>query len=537
MTDSAEPVKTPPPVVFAGLLGKLASNPAAAGPRRLWTFLGAVLLLRCLVLAALPLDLSGDEAYYWDWGRNLDWGYFSKPPGIAWLMALAGKLGGDTTFGVRLFAALLGSGALAMVTLLAWRLYGFAAAMAAGLVFAATPASAALSLILTIDAPLAFFWAASLYLFWRLAESDSSSPAWAAALCLALSCGVLAKQMMLLFHPLAVLHLALSKGQRGQLRRPALWIALALSLAALLPTLWWNHNNGWITYKHTLHHFEGGGVSPLQQVGRWFEFVGSQLGIITPVLWVLMLALAVGMALQWGKLADRERFLWIFGAPGLLVVLLMGFRQRLNPNWPAVFYLSMLVMMAGWAAGAWRLDGWLESWRRAFLPGVRLALGLCVATHLAVLALSMGLLKLPGLDPTIRVRGWSRMAADIHKARMAAPEGASLPVITQSHRYIASALAFYLPGQPRVYIYNPDPGAIRSQYDLWPGPAAHVGKDAWLVIQGGPEEIQAGLTNLFESVAVESVFRYPGQSSGLRVVTLALGKNLRRWPSLDDTRN
>ena len=42
-----------------------------------------------LLMLLLPLDLSGDEAYYWDWGRNLDWGYYSKPPGIAWLMAPA----------------------------------------------------------------------------------------------------------------------------------------------------------------------------------------------------------------------------------------------------------------------------------------------------------------------------------------------------------------------------------------------------------------------------------------------------------------
>lgn len=537
MTESAEPTKLAFPKRLWGALAKLCSAPEASRPRYFWGFVGAVFALRCLVLAILPLDLSGDEAYYWDWGRNLDWGYFSKPPGIAWLMALAGKLGGDTTFGIRFFAVLLGTGALAMVMLLAWRLYGFAAGMLAGLIFAMTPASAALSLILTIDAPLAFFWAASLFLFWRLAESDCRSPVLAAALCLTLACGVLSKQMMLLFHPLALLHLAFSKSQRGVLRRPALWIALAVSLAALLPTVWWNHNNGWITYKHTLHHFEGGGVSPLQQLGRWFEFVGSQLGMVTPILWVLILSLAAGMALQWRRLADRERFLWIFGAPGLLVVLLMGFRQRLNPNWPAVFYISTLVMMAGWAAGAWHLDGRLERWRRAFRPGVQLAIGLCAATHLAVFSLSMGLLKLPGLDPTTRIRGWSRMAADIHKARTAAAGGADMPVITQSHRFMASELAFYLPDQPRVYIYNSEPGSIRSQYDMWPGPTAHLGKDAWLVIQGGPDELQAGLTNLFESVTVASVFRYPGQSSGLRAVTLALGKNLRQWPSLDDARN
>lgn len=519
---------------LGGVWGGLGSAPEVLRLRVFCWFVGGVFAVRCLVLLALPLDLSGDEAYYWDWGRRLDWGYYSKPPGIAWLMALAGKIGGDTTVGIRLFAALLGTGALALTMSLAWRLYGFAACMTTGLVLALTPASAALSLILTIDAPLVFCWAASLYAFWRLIESESRSPGWAALLGLALAGGVLSKQMMLVFHPLALLCLALSKYWKPQLRRPALWAALLGSLTALLPTLWWNHQNGWITYQHTLHHFEAGGVSPLKQIGRWFEFVGSQIGILTPVLWILLMALAVAAPRHWGRLADRERFLWIFGAPALLAILALGLRQRLNPNWPAVFYLSMVVLLVGWAAGSWRVEGKLDGWRRAFNPGVKLALGLCVATHLGVVALSMGFVGLPNFDPTARVRGWSLLAREIHKARIAIPGGTNLPIIAQSHRYMASELAFYLPDQPRVHLHNPTPGSIRSQYDLWQGPTAHLGGDALLVVQGGPEDLQAGLTNLFESVSVQSVVQQPGPSGRGRSVTLVLGKTLRHWPSMYD---
>ena len=52
--------------------------------------IAAVFIIRFLVLLTAPIDLSGDEAYYWEWGRHLDWGYFSKPPLIGWLMGLAG---------------------------------------------------------------------------------------------------------------------------------------------------------------------------------------------------------------------------------------------------------------------------------------------------------------------------------------------------------------------------------------------------------------------------------------------------------------
>ena len=47
-------------------------------------------LLRLLYLACnCPLDLSPDEAHYWDWSRHLDWSYYSKGPGVAWLIRLS----------------------------------------------------------------------------------------------------------------------------------------------------------------------------------------------------------------------------------------------------------------------------------------------------------------------------------------------------------------------------------------------------------------------------------------------------------------
>ena len=51
--------------------------------RRVLILLMIVLILRMLYVAIVPLDLAPDEAYYWDWSRQLDWGYYSKPPMVA----------------------------------------------------------------------------------------------------------------------------------------------------------------------------------------------------------------------------------------------------------------------------------------------------------------------------------------------------------------------------------------------------------------------------------------------------------------------
>ena len=51
-------------------------------PARCRAILAALLLLGFLghlryLTNNCPIDLSGDEAHYWDWSRHLDWSYYS----------------------------------------------------------------------------------------------------------------------------------------------------------------------------------------------------------------------------------------------------------------------------------------------------------------------------------------------------------------------------------------------------------------------------------------------------------------------------
>src|SRR3954465_9441892 len=72
----------------------------------------AVLLTAGLTLARLvalfrtPLNLYPDEAQYWLWSRTLDFGYYSKPPMVAWAIWATTHMGGDSEALVRLSAPL-----------------------------------------------------------------------------------------------------------------------------------------------------------------------------------------------------------------------------------------------------------------------------------------------------------------------------------------------------------------------------------------------------------------------------------------------
>ena len=68
---------------------------------RLLVCLGALLALRLAAVYAAKTDLVLDEAQYWTWSRELAFGYFSKPPMIAWVIRGTSEICGNSEACVR----------------------------------------------------------------------------------------------------------------------------------------------------------------------------------------------------------------------------------------------------------------------------------------------------------------------------------------------------------------------------------------------------------------------------------------------------
>src|SRR4051794_35976323 len=112
-----------------------------------------------------PADLSGDEAQYWDWSRNLDWSYYSKGPLVAYIIRASTSLFGNTMPGVRYPAILFGVGTSILTYLLTRRLFGSERlALAAVLLNHIPPIFAAGSFLMTTAPPMFFCWALATYL-------------------------------------------------------------------------------------------------------------------------------------------------------------------------------------------------------------------------------------------------------------------------------------------------------------------------------------------------------------------------------------
>ncbi|MCU0889299.1 MAG: glycosyltransferase family 39 protein [Rubritepida sp.] len=169
-------------------------------------------------------DLYADEAQYWVWAQDLRFGYFTKPPLIAWLIAGTTALCGDGEGCIRLSSPLLHAGTALLLGAVAARLFGTAAALWTAAVYATLPAVSISSAIVSTDAGLLTAWAAALYALVRL--RDGAGLAWWVVLGASLGAGFLAKYAMVGFLGGLTLTLMLDRAARDTLLRgpgPVCW--------------------------------------------------------------------------------------------------------------------------------------------------------------------------------------------------------------------------------------------------------------------------------------------------------------------------
>src|SRR5947199_4574031 len=105
--------------------------------RSVWLFIIALTATRLSLLATT--DLEFDEAYYWMWSERLAPAYFSKGPGIAFVIRASTALFGANEFGVRFFSPVLAAGTSLLLFYFAKRLFGTNAALWAVIAANVTP--------------------------------------------------------------------------------------------------------------------------------------------------------------------------------------------------------------------------------------------------------------------------------------------------------------------------------------------------------------------------------------------------------------
>lgn len=495
--------------------------------KRFWWLVAAVFVARIgvMLLFVNGVDLAGDEAYYWDWGRRPDWCYYSKPPMIGWMMGVIGWLTGNAEWGIRFAALLLGTTTLVIIHRIALVLFDARTAFLTAVLVLLTIANAGLNLLLTIDAPLLLCWTLGLLLFWFAAQKPACGTRWI-ALALVIGLGTLSKQMMLAFPALMLVFAAVSREDRALLRNPRLWAAIVLGMAFIIPVLLWNREHGWITLEHTKHHFDGETRSFGKWIGRTLENAGLQALIYTPVTFAALVAAMLAAVRQRAKLTRPVLFLLLASAPALACFAVLALRQRINPNWPAAFFVPAFVLAAAWMRGLLPTaanPGW-QKW------SLRVGGALVLIVHLTLVIVFSTDLK--SINKLASIRGWREAGVEAQKFIDQAPRKDKTFVMTLGHRYNAAQMAFHIPSHPRMYRWE-NSGTVQSQYEIWPGPEERFGDDA-IIFDPNPGDSLLRIpvfTGGFEKMERIGDIQVPlGQEK--RVFSVYLGHNLKSWKAI-----
>ncbi len=490
-------------------------------------FFTTLLLFRIFYLFVVPLDLSPDEAYYWDWSRRLDWGYYSKPPMVAWINWLSTSLIGAKTWAVRMPAAFLSTGSLLFLYLLAKEMFGKKAGILAVLALVLAPGGSIPALVMTIDAPLLFFWTATLYSFWKATRSQK--PIWWIAAGVSCGLGLLSKQTMVALIPFAFIFLIISKEERHHLKTVWPYTAAFTALLVVSPFLLWNLKHGWITFVHTSHHFEEAGRSNILRPGAFFAFLGSQFLVFSPITFLLLIA--APFAFSPGERRSPYIYLICTGFIPLISVALLSFKQTINANWPAPFYASEAILLGAAASLSTEstVDNVVErAIKKWFKPGLILGFSSTIFTLLLPFVIPNTPLGGSKLDPTKRLRGWKQFAREVDHALAEMPHPEKTLLIAK-RRQTVSEMAFYCKENPVAYQWPDALGRIRSQYHLWDGPKDQKGWDALFVIQANRRFPDNARDHFEQIVSIGSFDIVLGQG-GTRSYNTFIGKSLKGWP-------
>ena len=319
-----------------------------------------------------PLPLQVDEAQYLGWSRDLAFGYYSKPPVIAWVLGLnraaceAAGIGGFMH--IEGCARMLQPIALGLAAFFAaatsWALFqSKAAAGVTALLLLTSPLFGFYSLFATTDAWLLVCWAFALWSFvYAVGIHSHVRPSsglgrhrlgfW--ILCgAAVGVGLLAKYSMGVF----VISALIAVLVRRQLMTPGPWVAAITAAAVFSPNLVWNAQHHFPTFAH---HLE---ISQVQSasahvwsitgaLGSLAEFSAAQFLLLGPFALIAVFLFLPRMMLG-DSLAQTRQFklLLIFALPMLAIILVQATMSRAHANWAAPAYLSIAIVVGQlWAA-------------------------------------------------------------------------------------------------------------------------------------------------------------------------------------------
>ena len=408
---------------------------------------GIVLLLLLRFVSAATINLSPQEAYYWNYSIHPDLSYLDHPPMVAWVIRAGTLLLGKSEIGVRIGGLWLVVVSTLLINALGRLWFSRRAGLWAALLFQVIPAYSIYGVIITPDAPLICFWLLTIYLVSIAVLKDRPS-AWYCAGA-ALGFAMLSKYTALFLVPSALLFLIADRAHRKWLLRKEPYLAFFLSLVIFSPVILWNYQHQWASFAFQFgrrllgedHPIPGLEISHARH--SLIESLGIQLGAIFPTFFaVLVLSFAVALYFTIKDQGSRWKFCLFFSFPILVFFAVYSIGSKVNANWPLPGYLALLIA----AHTCYRYLRFKSGERFKIAQRKMLVFSLYGSPVLCVLLVFHMALVIPFVPVNESFTGWRELgkAVEREKATIETEKDKTTFILGMDRHNITSELAFYM---------------------------------------------------------------------------------------------
>jgi hypothetical protein len=277
------------------------------------------------IIQAALIGVDGDEAYYWMFSKNLDWGFFDHPPFVAILIKFGESFGHSPIY-TRLGTVILTTATALIIFIgLPDRLKH---AKYFALLFPSILIINVYGFITTPDAPL-FFFSALFFVGYKLYLEKEN------ILTVILISFAITGMFYSKYHGiLPVIFVLLSNFQL--LKRKSFWLIILIVVFLYIPHMYWQFQHDWPTVR--FHLFERG--LRRYKINFTLDYILGQLLIWGPIISFFFYYKAI-------KINNEEKIIkaHVFNFWGVLIVfLLSSFKNHVEAHWTLVAGTSFIVL-------------------------------------------------------------------------------------------------------------------------------------------------------------------------------------------------
>ncbi len=404
--------------------------------------------------------LTDDESHYWQYAQYLDFSYFDHPPIVGYLIYIFTKIFGNNLFGVRIVALLCFNVAAIYLYRLIKEFYNTKIAFYSNLLFNLVPIFFVGSIITIPDAPLGMFWMMYIFYFYKFVITKDS---WLLYFCGLISGLAFLSKYNAIFLLISTIIIFLTdKDLSKYFLKKDFYLFGFIILSVISPVLFWNITHNFVSFKYQFFH--GLGKENFISLSLFLQNFIFQSLYLSPLLFIFLWYFIFKLLLN--KKDLKEKILFYFAVPGIILFNIISFKNKILPHWPAISYITLIPFL-------------ITKTKKISVYFLSLISALIFTIATIVISIS-GIVSIPekykDADTPDKLYGWEIAAKELYKLLQIYPETIILTNKYYSSGQMRFALAkYYDKNIPRIYCFDFD----FNQYDFWYKDIhKHNGKDA-----------------------------------------------------------